>query len=142
MKILIDTNVILDALLARKPFCQAASDLLLAVAEEKCEGYITASSFTDLNYLIQRNLKNSGKTREILLGLMTVVGILDVTGSDCEKAFDLPMPDYEDALQAHCAKRGKMDFIVTRDEKHFSGSPVPAVSPDEFLKKLDNSHTT
>jgi predicted nucleic acid-binding protein len=136
MKALIDTNVILDALLARKPFYQAASAVLLAIAEEKCEGFITASSFTDLHYLIRRELKDNGKTREILLGLLMVVGILDVTGADCEKAFELPMPDYEDALQAHCAKRHKMDCIVTRNINHFAGSPVPAVSPDAFLKKL------
>jgi predicted nucleic acid-binding protein len=136
MKALIDTNVILDALLAREPFCRAASAVLFAVAEEKCEGFITASSFTDLHYLIRRALKDDSKTREILLGLLMVVGILDVTGADCEKAFDLPMPDYEDALQAHCAKRHKMDCIITRNENHFTGSPVPAISTDAFLKKL------
>ncbi|MDR0929876.1 MAG: PIN domain-containing protein [Oscillospiraceae bacterium] len=136
MKALIDTNVILDALLAREPFCEAAADLLLAIAEEKCEGFITASSFTDLHYLIRRSLKDSKKAREILFGLIYTVGILDVTGIDCEKAFDLPMPDYEDALQSTCAKRNKMDYIVTRNEKHFSESPVLAVSPGEFLERL------
>ncbi|MDR0896468.1 MAG: PIN domain-containing protein [Oscillospiraceae bacterium] len=136
MKALIDTNVILDALLAREPFYEAAADLLLAIAEEKCEGFITASSFTDLHYLIRRSLKDSEKTREILLGLIAVVGILDVTGIDCEKAFDLPMPDFEDALQATCAKRNKMDCIITRNEKHFSASPVLAISPGAFLGRL------
>ncbi|GHU86696.1 hypothetical protein FACS1894198_6980 [Clostridia bacterium] len=62
--------------------------------------------------------------------------MLDVNGNDCEKAFELPMGDYEDALQASCAKRHKMDKIVTRDAKHYEGSPVKIVSPEDVVKKL------
>jgi predicted nucleic acid-binding protein len=136
MKVLIDTNVILDALLMRKPFCDAASNLLFAVAEEKCDGYITASSFTDMYYLINKSIRYPRSTKEILLSLIEIVKILDVFGEDCEKAFDLPMTDYEDALQAFCAKRNEMDYIITRNEKHFIGSPIRAISPDDFLGKL------
>jgi predicted nucleic acid-binding protein len=136
MKVLIDTNVILDALLMREPFSDAASNLLFAVAEEKCDGYITASSFTDMYYLINKNMHYPRATREILLSLIEIVKILDVLGEDCERAFDLPMPDYGDALQAYCAKRNEMDYIVTRNEKHFIGSPIRAISPDTFLGKL------
>ena len=136
MKLLIDTNIILDALMNRTPWAKAAQDIILAVAEEKAEGCITASSFTDIHYLLRKNLKDKEKTKQTLLGLLTVVNVLDVTGSDCEKAFDLPMSDYEDALLATCGKRHKADYIVTRDLKHFEGSPVEVIQPDELLKML------
>ena len=68
--------------------------------------------------------------------MITVVTVLDVNGMDCEKAFDLPMSDYEDALLAFCGKRHKMDCIITRNLKHFEGSPVKAMQPDEFLSRL------
>lgn len=136
MKFLIDTNIILDALMKREPWFTAAEAVLLAVAEEKIEGCITASTVTDLYYLLHKHLRDKEKTKQALLGLMEIVGVADVTGADCEKAFELPMPDYEDALLAHCAKRHKADGIVTRNTKHFEGSPVKAFTPDELLKSL------
>ena len=137
MKLLIDTNVILDALMTREPWAASARALLLAAAEEKFEACITASSFTDLYYLLRKHLPNKEKTRQALLGLLASVNVLDVTGADCEKAFDLPMSDYEDALLAQCGKRHKADSIISRDLHHFHGSPLQAVGPDEILDKLE-----
>jgi len=136
MKLLIDTNIILDALMNREPWAKPAQEIILAVAEEKAEGCATASSFTDIHYLLRKHLRDKERTKQALLGLLTVVNILDVTGLDCEKAFDLPMSDYEDALLAHCGKRHKVDRIITRNLKHFEGSPVEAVLPEEILKSL------
>ena len=136
MKVLIDTNVILDALMKRTPWVRAAEAVLMAVAEEKVTGYITASTFTDLYYLLQKRLQNKELTRQTLLDLITVVDVLDVTGTDCERAFDLPMTDYEDALLAYCAKRHRVDRIITRNVKHFAGSPIIAIEPGDFLETL------
>jgi len=136
MKLLIDTTIILDALMNRVPWAKAAQDVIIAVAEEKVEGCVTASSFTDIHYLLRKYLRDKEKTKQALLGLLTVVNVLDVTGSDCEKAFDLPMSDYEDALIAYCGKRHKVDGIITRNLKHYEGSPVKAVEPEEILKML------
>jgi predicted nucleic acid-binding protein len=136
MKLLIDTNVILDALMDRKPRVRDAEAILLACTEEKAKGCITASTFTDIYYMLRRHLRDREQTKQALLKLLSVVDVLDVSGVDCEKAFDLPMADYEDALLAYCAKRHRMDRIVTRNPKHFAGSPVKAVSPEELLKTL------
>ena len=136
MKVLIDTNVILDALMKRTPWVRAAEDVLMAVAEEKVTGYITASTFTDLYYLLQKRLQNKDITKQTLLDLIAVVDVLDVTGTDCERAFDLPMTDYEDALLAYCAKRHRVDCIITRNVKHFAGSPIIATLPGDFLETL------
>ncbi|MDR0697436.1 MAG: PIN domain-containing protein [Christensenellaceae bacterium] len=136
MKLLIDTNVILDALMHREPWADSAGEVLLAVAEEKADGFVTASSFTDLYYILRKHTKDDEQTRQTLLGLLAVINVLDVNGSDCEKAFELPLGDYEDALQASCAKRHRVDHIVTRDEKHYEGSPVKIISPKDILKKL------
>jgi len=132
MKLLIDTNIILDALMAREPWAKSAQAIMLAVAEEKAEGCITASTFTDIYYILRKRLGDKARTKQTLLGLLAVVNVLDVTGADCEKAFELPMSDYEDALLAYCAKRHKVDRIVTRNPKHFEGSPVKVIQPEEF----------
>ena len=136
MKLLIDTNIILDVLMNRLPWAKAAQDVILAVAEEKAEGSVTANCLTDIHFLLRKHLKDEIKTRQALLGLLTILSVLDVTGSDCEKAFDLPMSDYEDALLVTCGKRHKVDCIITRDLKHYEGSSIKAFKPEEILKDL------
>jgi len=134
MNVLIDTNVVLDAMLSRSPFAEAAQKLFIMAAEEEINGYVTASSITDIYYLLNRHLHDNERCRQEIFKLIKIFGILDVTGSDCEKALELPMADYEDALLAACARRGKMECIITRNVKAFGGSPVRAVLPDDFLK--------
>lgn len=136
MKLLIDTNIILDALMAREPWANEAQKIILAIAEEEVEGFITASSFTDIYYLLRKHLKDKELTKQYLLNLLSLIKILDVNNTDCEKAFDLPMNDYEDALLAFCGKRHKMDLIITRNKKHFEKSPVKAVEPEDILLQI------
>ena len=136
MKLLIGTNIILDALMKREPWVESAAALLFAVAEQKMQGCITASTFTDIYYLLRKRIGSKEQAKQALLDLVAVLDVLDVSGTDCERAFELPMPDYEDALLAYCGKRHKVDYIVTRNLKHFKASPVKAVCPEEILKRL------
>ena len=136
MKLLIDTNVILDAMMIREPWAQSAQDVILAIAGEKAEGYITASTVTDIYYLVHKHLRNKEQTKQALAGLLAVVNVLDVNGTDCEKALDLPMHDFEDALLACCGKRHKVDRIVTRNITDFKNSPVQTIEPGEVLINL------
>jgi predicted nucleic acid-binding protein len=136
MKLLIDTNVILDACLSRAPWNEQAEEVIIACAEEKAIGCVTASSVTDIYYVLSKELRNAAQAKQAVLKIITLLEVLDVTGTDCERAFDLPMQDYEDALLAYCGKRHKADLIVTRNPKHFEGSPVKVISPEDVLKKL------
>jgi len=136
MKLLIDTNVILDACLSRAPWNATAEQVILACAEEKAIGCVTASSVTDIYYILSKELRSAEQAKQAVLKIITLLDVLDVTGTDCERAFDLPMQDYEDALMAYCAKRHRADLIVTRNPKHFEGSPVKSISPEDVLKRL------
>ena len=136
MKLLIDSNIILDALMNRERWASPAQQLLLKVAEEKVEGYITASTITDLYYILRKHYQDTGKTRNALRSLIKSVFILDVNSSDCEKAFTLDIADYEDALLVSCAYRHKMDHIVSRNLKDFPNSLISVVGAEEILSKI------
>lgn len=136
MNVLIDTNVVLDAMLSRSPFAEAAQKLFIMAAEEKINAHITASSITDIYYLLHKHLRDKERCKQEIFKIIKVFNILDVTGPDCEKALELPMADYEDALLAACAKRRKMECIITRNIKDFGGSPVRTVLPGDFLKSI------
>ncbi len=139
MSILIDTNVILDAVAKRPPFNESAEKILFLIAKNKVDASITANTVTDIYYLTRKHLKNIEETKILLLKLFTLFQIIDVTGADCEKALELNMSDYEDALIAICAKRTKMDYIITRNIKDFANSPVPPITPDDFIAKFFDS---
>ncbi|MDR3364756.1 MAG: PIN domain-containing protein [Clostridiales Family XIII bacterium] len=134
MKILIDTNVVLDAIAQREPFREAAEQILLLAAEGKTKAYITANSATDIYYLIRKHLPSAAKAKEQLLKLTCAIGILDIAERDCLNGFSSPVHDYEDAVLSVRAKRAKMDYIVTRDMKHLEKASVPILSPEAFIK--------
>lgn len=133
MKVLIDTNVIIDAITGRAPYNTAAEQIFLLAAKDIISASITASAVTDIYYLIKKHFNAAGKAKEVLRTIFALFNVIDVGKSDCEKALELPMADYEDALLACCAKRTKADCIITRNIKDFTASPVKAMEPNEFL---------
>jgi predicted nucleic acid-binding protein len=136
MNVLIDTNVILDAVAKRPPFNESAEKLFYLVAKEKVTASITANSVTDIYYLIRKHLKSPEEAKLVLLKLSSLFQIVDVTGADCERALELNISDYEDALVVTCAERSKMDYIITRNMKDFSNSPIPSINPENFITML------
>lgn len=142
MNVLIDTNVILDAMTAREPFNEAAQALFLMAADNVFAGFITASSATDIYYLIHKYGRTEERAfsavecREKMRGLYELFRPLDVNAADCIAALDTDMQDYEDAVLATVAKRHKMEYIVTRNLEDFKTSLVKAISPNDFIEIL------
>jgi predicted nucleic acid-binding protein len=139
VKVLVDTNVILDALAARKPFSKKAEQIFLLAAEQKIEGFITASGATDVYYIIRKAL-SAAEAHEKMRFLFSVFSILDVNGRDCSIALDSFITDFEDALLMVCGINARMDCIVTRDDDFLTaaqGNKLRVVSPDVFLRHIN-----
>ena len=134
MKILIDTNVILDALQSRKGFLEDAGWMMLN--SDKYDGYITANSITDIFYIQNKFYHSKHKTREAIANLSKIYSIIDTTATDCYNAIRSNISDFEDAVLLESAIREGMDAIVTRNTKDFKGSPVKIYTPSEFLAVL------
>jgi predicted nucleic acid-binding protein len=134
MKVLIDTNVILDVLQKREPH-YGDSAAFLKLCGPMVQGYISANQTTDIFYLLRRYGYDSAQAKATLKKLTDNVRILGVTAADVENALDSDMPDYEDALLDCQAQRQRAEYIVTRDKKDFKLSQVPAISPKAFLDK-------
>lgn len=133
MKILVDTNIIIDALARREPFRESAEQIFLLAANQIEDMYITASSAADIYYLIRKHLHNTEQSNNTMSKLYQLFGILDVTAKDCQDALASDMKDYEDAVISCCAKRNQMDCIVTRNIKDYERSRIKALLPDEFI---------
>ena len=136
MKLMIDTNVILDVLLERKEFYDASRAVIDLCEDRKISGYVSASSITDIFYLVRRALKNTDQTYEVISSLLEIVGVLNVKGSDVQRAFEKHAKDFEDCLMAESAKSNKCAGIVTRDKKDFQDFGIELYSPEQIVSKL------
>jgi len=136
MKLLIDTNVILDALMNRGTWASSAHSLLVKIAEETVEGYVTANTITDLYYLLRKYFQDKSKAKQVLMDLTESIKILDVNSKDCERAFTLDVSDFEDALIISCAVRHNIDYIVTRNLVDFKNSLVKSIETSAILLKI------
>ena len=135
MRVLIDTNVILDVLCNRQRFVEDATKIFKFCEVNKIEGYISAISVPNIVYILRKEL-NAEKTKEILAQLSLIFKIVDLKADDLKKAANLMFNDYEDALQSVCAGRIKANYIITRNIKDFTNSKVVAIKPSELLERI------
>jgi predicted nucleic acid-binding protein len=136
MKVLIDTNVIIDALTGREPFNTAAEQIFIMAANQIADMYITASSATDIYYLVRKHLHSTEQAKNVMGKLFEIFNILAVTGEDCIAALSSPMKDYEDAVVSTCAYRSQIEYVVTRNGKDYEQSKVRAIMPGDLLVLL------
>lgn len=138
MRVLLDTNVVLDVVLAREPFAQASAQLFKLHEQGKIDAYIAA--ITPINY-ITRKVKGGQEARQAVELLLSSLAVCPLSHGVLEEAYKLPFSDYEDAVQHASATANGLDTIVTRDIKDYKNATLPVFSPVDFLKKLESQPT-
>lgn len=138
MRALVDTCIVIDALQECEPFKEDAQAIVLAAANRTFDGFLTAKSVAEIYYLLHRHTHSDAQTRNLLSKLLTLFDLADTEGIDCRRAISSRLSDYEDAIMAETALRSEMDCIVTRNEKDYRASPVPVLTPADFLKRLSS----
>ncbi len=137
LRVLIDLNVLLDALQQRKPFAWEAGEILAAAETGALEGWWAAHHVTTLFYLYAKGV-SSREARRVLTELMIFLKVAPITQGVIERALQLPLKDFEDAVTAAASAEIGASYLVTRNQKDFAGSPVPVLSPVELLKLLSS----
>ena len=139
MRVLIDTNVILDILQKREPFFTDSYRALRRALENDAECLISASAATDIFCVLRKSLGSAQQAKEHIDQLAQVVSFADVQGMDIHTALMRAMPDFEDAVVDAVVdavgERSGASYILTRNIKDFTGSVVPAILPADFLNK-------
>ena len=135
MRVLIDTNILLDVLCARENFLEASLKIWKYCEVNKLEGYVAALSIPNIVYILRKELTPE-KTQEVIEQLLLIFKVCDLKSEDLKKAAAMQHSDYEDALQIVCASRIKADYIVTRNIRDFLVSKVYALTPAELLERL------
>lgn len=139
MKILIDTNIVIDALTSRAPWNESAEKIFLMAANNIVDMYITASAATDIYYLIRKHLHNTETAKQIMGKLYSLVGILEVKEEDIVEALASSITDYEDAVVEQVARRSDMECIVTRNQKDYEAGLTKIFLPEDFIRFMEQT---
>ena len=133
MRLMIDTNIFLDVLTRREPFYADSRALLELCESKKVLGFVSASSVTDIFYLVHRYLHSTEMAYKALGSVLDIAKVLSVTNDDVLNAYLIRASDFEDCLLATCAKSGDCDAIVTRNKGDFLTFGVTLLTPKEVL---------
>jgi predicted nucleic acid-binding protein len=133
MRVLLDTNIIVDVLERRETFFDHSYAVIKLAAEGKLNAFTPAGSIADVYYIIRKSGKNPVAARDAIAALLQLVHVCDTATSDVTAALTLPVADFEDSILAATARREKAEYIITRNERDFIQSPVSAVSPKDFM---------
>jgi len=141
MKILIDANIALDVLLKRHPF-YISGVKILGLSKSGIELFISASTITDLYYIINKQLKDKKNAITLVKKLLESVNVAAVTNDEIRRAFELDWGDFEDAVQYAAGETIFVDYLVTRNPSDFSNAALPVLTPDELLNTLIRDDNT
>ena len=137
MKILLDTNIILDIALRRLPHYDDSADVFRKIDNRTLFGFVTATTITDIYYIARKD-KGHEKTIEFISNLIEIVDILGIDREVILESLKSQITDFEDAVQSVASEFNKIDYIITRNTKDFENSEIEAITPKDFLKILEN----
>ena len=130
----IDTDVIIDFLIDRKPFSRVAAIILTLIEQKKLKGHVSSLTFSNLYYVL-RKFNTHKKVISNLDSLSKLINILKVDDQIIRKAIGSVFLDFEDSIQYFCAIESKsIDVIITRNIKDYKNSDLPVMTPGDFLK--------
>lgn len=132
MKVLFDTNVVLDVLLAREPHAAVSTHLLNLVDKREIVGALCATTVTTIHYIATRAV-GPRKAKKHLVELMTMFDVAPVDDKVLGEALEAGFPDFEDAVLHQAAIAAGCQAIVTRNRKDFLKSKIPVFDPQELL---------
>ena len=133
MNVLIDTNIIIDWLLAQPKNGRNAEKAMRYLMAKNAEGYVTSHSLIDLYFCIRKEFSKSER-QKLLQFILSKFNVITEEKSDFETVLsEENLEDLEDGLQMQCSKKANLDYIITENTKDFSTSFVQALSTSDFL---------
>jgi predicted nucleic acid-binding protein len=136
LTVLVDSDVLVDFLIDRAPFTVAAKQLVAMTDKKIIKAYLAPHSITNIFYILRKSYSASDR-RQMLADLCQSVTVAEVKARTVLDALaNADIADVEDGLQAECAKNVNADYIITRNIGDYGKSAVPAILPEDLLKRV------
>jgi len=134
----IDTDVIIDFLIDRKPHSREAAIIFTLIENKKLKGYVSTLTFSNLYYVL-RKFEPHNKVIAKLDSISKMLTILKVDQQTIKNAIASRFTDFEDSIQYYCAlDNKKIDVLITRNTKHYKNSEIPVMTPTDYLKMVSS----
>ncbi|MEG0791550.1 MAG: PIN domain-containing protein [Gordonibacter sp.] len=141
MRLLLDTNIMLDLFACREEFYREALSLKAMGLYEDADLWVSAKSFTDVFYLMKKSGAYDNDTiQDIFLDNLSYLNVCKIERADIVESAKAKWPNFEDCLIARCAEKVKADALLTRDRKGFASSSVPPCSPATLFEYLEKEY--
>ena len=138
MKVLVDSNIVLDILLNRSTYFAASKAIFDLAEKKKIAGYVSASAITDIFYIASKGI-GKDTAREAIKSLLSVFHPATVSDNHIFQALDLGWADFEDSVQYVVGESLSVDYIITRNAQDFSFSSIPALRPEQFMSEFNKN---
>ena len=136
MRVVVDNNVIIDALIPNAQFEAEAQEILRLASVKEIDGFVSANSLSDIFYVL-RKIHGFEKAKAMIKKLFFMLDIIGIDSNNCMDALELPMSDFEDALVAVCATKINADYIVSRDDKFINAeTEIKIITPTQMLAEV------
>ena len=134
-RLFLDTNIVMDLLDKRLPFCMDAARLFAMAYHKRIQLIVAPITYTTASYLLSKQ-NNSKDVRAILANLRQLVRVAATNERVIDDALASRFDDFEDAVQYYTAIKAKADIIITRNEKDFAASKIPIMNAAEYLATI------
>ncbi|MBO4604323.1 MAG: PIN domain-containing protein [Clostridiales bacterium] len=136
MKVLIDTNVMIDAITKRDNASSFSADVIALCSSNRITGFAAPHSFSNLYYILRKEY--SDKNRRVIIGEYSkILNVVSLNEDVINSALNNNnITDFEDAIQYACAESVGADYIVTRNVKDYGRSSIKAITPEELINLM------
>jgi predicted nucleic acid-binding protein len=131
-RVFVDTDVILDLLLARQPFFTASTELFLLIQNQQIDAFVSPLIFSNLFYILRKALSGP-EAIAALRKLRLLVGVLPMDERTIDLALASAFLDLEDGFQYYAALSGGLDAFVTRNKRDFRTAQIPVLTAAELV---------
>lgn len=139
MRVLIDTNVLIDYIGRRQPYFEAWEKLNAMQIMGDVEIWTAPQSFSDAFYILRKHFI-SDELQKTFMACLQFIHVCSIGQEDIELSCTQSWEDYEDCLVFICAEKIKADYLLTRDKTGFINSRIPCYSLEEFFLMLESEY--
>ena len=130
-RLFLDTNIVVDLLEGREPFCYDAAQLFTMAHDKKVELLVSPMTFSTASFLLRKH--GSEGVRNLLSNLRQLVSVTISDERTVDDSIASQFKDFEDAMQYYTALNAKAEIIITRNGKDFTASNLPVMTATEYI---------
>ena len=133
-RLFLDTNIVVDLLDRREPFCHDAVRLFTMAYHKQVQLIVSPMTFSTASFLLHKH--GSEGVRRLLSNFRKLSRVAASNERTVDDSLASQFKDFEDAMQYYTALRSKADVIITCNGKDFSASKLPVMTATEYLATL------